>query len=45
MESRVNAKGQISIPQEILDHLKLSPGDRITYTVGAQGVTLVKSTV
>ncbi len=40
-QSKVTAKGQTTIPLEIREHLKLKPGDRVTYVLDGIGVRLI----
>jgi len=41
MESRFNAKGQITIPKAIREHLRLQPGDRIKFFVHPDGTVVL----
>lgn len=43
--SKVTAKGQITVPKPIREHLKLAKGDRIEFLIGVNGkVTIVPAT-
>jgi AbrB family looped-hinge helix DNA binding protein len=37
MESPINAKGQMTIPRAIREHLGLKPGDRVKFFVHPDG--------
>ena len=43
--TKVTAKGQITVPKPIREHLKLAKGDRIEFLIGANGkVTIMPAT-
>jgi antitoxin PrlF len=37
MESKITAKGQMTLPKEAREHLKLGPGDRVKIFIQADG--------
>jgi antitoxin PrlF len=41
MESTLTAKGQVTIPKPIRDHLNLSPGDRIKFFLHLDGTVVI----
>jgi len=40
--SKVTAKGQVTIPKEVRDRLKIAPGDAIVYEFQEDGVLIVR---
>lgn len=40
-QSKITSKGQTTIPQEIRDHLKLKPGDRVQYVIDGGTVRII----
>ena len=40
---RVTIKGQVTIPKEIRDHLKIGPGSEVEFVPSDHGVLLVKT--
>jgi antitoxin PrlF len=41
MESKLNARGQATIPKAIREHLRLQPGDRIKFFVHHDGTVVL----
>ena len=39
----ITGKGQVTIPKEIRDHLKVKAGDRIDFIVGRDGNVVVRA--
>jgi antitoxin PrlF len=42
-QSRLNSKGQATIPKDIRDHLGLKPGDRVTFTIMPDGTVQMRA--
>jgi antitoxin PrlF len=40
--AKVTSKGQVTLPKEIRDHLKIAPGHRIDFVVKRSGEVAVK---
>jgi bifunctional DNA-binding transcriptional regulator/antitoxin component of YhaV-PrlF toxin-antitoxin module len=40
-QSKITAKGQTTLPIEVREHLKVGPGDRVTYLIDEAGVRIV----
>ena len=38
----LTSKGQITIPKEVRDHLGIEPGDRVSFSIGGEGVVTVE---
>lgn len=41
MESALTSKGQVTIPKEARDHLKLKPGDRVKFFIQPDGHVVI----
>ena len=41
--STVTSKGQVTVPKEIREHLRLKPGDRIDFVKGRTGSITLKA--
>jgi antitoxin PrlF len=41
MESKLNAKGQVTIPKAIRKHLGIKPGDRIKFFIQPDGAVVI----
>jgi len=41
--STITSKGQITVPKEIREHLRLKPGDRIDFVKGRSGQITLKA--
>lgn len=41
MESALSIKGQITIPKEIRDHLRVGPGDRVKFFIHPDGTVVL----
>lgn len=41
MESALSIKGQITIPKEIREHLRVGPGDRVKFFVHPNGTVVL----
>ena len=37
MESKITAKGQMTLPKEAREHLKIKPGDRVKFFIHPEG--------
>ncbi len=44
VQSTITSKGQVTIPKEVRDRLRLSPGDRITWDLADDGAQVRKAT-
>jgi antitoxin PrlF len=42
MESAITAKGQMTIPKAIRDHLGLKPGDRVKFFIHPDGTVVMR---
>jgi antitoxin PrlF len=42
--SKVSARGQIVIPREVCEQLKLKPGDTLRYRIAEDGILIDKAT-
>lgn len=40
--SKITAKGQVTVPKEIRDHLHIKPGDRIRFIRQADGTVVLR---
>ena len=40
-QSKITAKGQTTLPIEVREHLRVGPGDRVTYLIDEAGVRIV----
>jgi bifunctional DNA-binding transcriptional regulator/antitoxin component of YhaV-PrlF toxin-antitoxin module len=40
-QSKITAKGQTTLPIEVREHLRVGPGDRVTYLIQNDGVRIV----
>ena len=41
MESKLNAKGQVTIPKAIREHLGIKPGDRVKFFIHPDGTVVI----
>lgn len=41
MESALSIKGQITIPKELREHLRVGPGDRVKFFVNPDGTVVL----
>jgi len=41
MESALSIKGQITIPKEIREHLRVHPGDRVKFFIHPNGTVVI----
>ena len=41
MESALSIKGQVTIPKEIREHLRVGPGDRVKFFVHPDGTVVI----
>ncbi len=41
MESALTIKGQVTIPKEIRDHLRVNPGDRVKWFIHPDGTVVL----
>ena len=41
LAAKITSKGQITIPKDIRQHLKIDQGDRIEFFVGENGVVII----
>ncbi|HKR26716.1 MAG TPA: AbrB/MazE/SpoVT family DNA-binding domain-containing protein [Acidobacteriaceae bacterium] len=41
MESTLTTKGQVTIPKEAREHLRLKPGDRVKFFIAADGHVVI----
>jgi antitoxin PrlF len=41
-QATVTSKGQITIPKEIRDALRLKPGDQVDFVLGADGIVRLR---
>ena len=45
MESKLNAKGQVTIPKAVREHLGIKPGDRIRFFIHPDGTVVILPTI
>jgi antitoxin PrlF len=41
--STITSKGQVTVPKEVREHLRLKPGDRIDFVMGRTGQITLKA--
>jgi AbrB family looped-hinge helix DNA binding protein len=41
MESAVTAKGQVTIPKQLRDHLNIAPGDKVKFFLNPDGTVVI----
>jgi antitoxin PrlF len=41
MESKITAKGQMTLPKEVREHLHLKPGDRVKFFIHPRGHVVI----
>jgi len=41
LAAKITSKGQITIPKDIRQHLKIDQGDRIEFFIGENGVVII----
>lgn len=43
-QSKITSKGQTTLPLEVREHLKVRPGDKVTYLIEDDGVRIIAKT-
>ncbi len=41
--AKITSKGQVTLPKQVREHLRLEPGDRVDFVVGEDGQVRLKA--